>query len=109
MKEDLHKMAPETYKNFENLINKINKDRQQERGFTPNSSLKRQDNRRYDALSLLTGLLMQIQPGTHHNGRGRGRDNNISNNSEWFNDKDVVTHDSPNSFLSMDRYPTYQI
>ena len=48
-------------------------------------------------------------PRTHHNGRGRGRQNNISNNSEWFNDKEAVAHDSLNSFLSMDRNWTYQL
>ena len=78
------------------------KNRQQERGFTPKSSIKRQDNRQCDIPSLLNGPLM---PRTHHN--GRGRQNNISNNSEWCNDEDAVTHDAPNSFLSMDRNWTY--
>ena len=45
---------------------------------------------------------------THHNGRGRGRQN-VSNNSEWLNDEDAVTHDSSTSFLSKDRDWTYQL
>ena len=52
---------------------------------------------------------MQNQLETYHNGRDRGHDDNILNNLEWFNDEDVVTHDSPIYFLSMDRNPTYQI
>ena len=83
-----------------------NTNRQQERGFTPKSSFKRKDNRQYDVPSLLNGPLM---PRTHHNGRGRGRQNNISNNSEWLNDEEAVAHDSLNSFLSMDRNWTYQL
>ena len=83
-----------------------NANRQQERGFTPKSSLKGQDNRQYDVPSLLNGPLM---PRTLHNGRGRGRQNNISNNSEWFNDEEAVADDSLNSFLSMDRNWTYQL
>ena len=64
-----------------------NTNRQQERGFTPKSSFKRKDNRQYDVPSLLKGPLM---PRIHHNGRGRGRQNNISNNSEWLNDEEAV-------------------
>ena len=64
-----------------------------------------QDNRQYDVPSLLNAPLM---PRTHHNGRGRGRQN-ISNNSELLNDEDTDTHDSSNSFLSMDRNWTYQL
>ena len=65
-----------------------------------------QDKRQYDVPSLLSGPLM---PRTHHNGRGRGRQYNISNNSEWLDDEDAVNHDSSNSFLSMDRHWTYQL
>ena len=65
-----------------------------------------QDNRQYDVPPLLNGHLM---PRTHHNGRGREHQNNISNSSEWLNDDDAVTNDSSNSFLSMDRNWTYQL
>ena len=92
--------------NFRRYHHHINKNRQQERGFTPKSFFKMQDNRQYDVPSLLSGPLM---PRTHHNGRGRGRQYNISNNSEWLDDEDAVNHDSSNSFLSMDRHWTYQL
>ena len=92
--------------NFRRYHHHINKNRQQERGFTPKSFFKMQDNRQYDVPALLSGPLM---PRTHHNGRGRGRQYDISNNSEWLNDEDAVNHDSSNSFLSMDRNWTYQL
>ena len=53
----------------------INKNKQQDRGFMLELLSKRQS-RQYDALSLLTEVLMQHQSETHHNGRGRGRHNN---------------------------------
>ena len=92
--------------NFRRYHHHINKNRQQERGFTPKLFFKMQDNRQYDVTALLSGPLM---PRTHHNGRGRGRQYDISNNSEWLNDEDAVNHDSSNSFLSMDRNWTYQL
>ena len=38
-------------------------------------------------------------PRTHYNGRSRGCQNNISYNSEWFNDEDAVRHDSKFFFV----------
>ena len=82
--------------NFRRYHHHINKNRLQERGFTPKSFFKMQDKRQYDVPSLLSGPLM---PRTRHNGRGRGRQYNISNNSEWLDDEDAVNHDSSNSFF----------
>ena len=79
----------------------------QSRGFRPNGAFNRQQdnnfsqkapqngqyNRQYDALSLLNELLQQNNYEAQNNGRGKRRFSNRSNNSDWFNDEDVVTAD----------------
>ena len=83
--------------------------RQQESNFSPKAHQNGQHNRQYDALSLLNDLLQQNNSEAQNNGRGRGRFNNRSNNSDWYSAEDVVTADPPNSFLSADRNWNYRI
>ena len=70
--------------------------RQQESNFSPKAHQKGQQNRQYDDLSLLNDLLQQNNSGAQNNGRGRGRFNNRSNNSDWCSDEDVVTAEPQN-------------